>query len=205
MTILLNGIGKKYNKQWIFRNLSYTLEQGNTYAILGNNGSGKSTLLQCIIGSVQVSTGQIEYNLNNQPINTDQAFKQIAFVSPYMELIEEMTLVEMLAFHQKFKPFYPTITQESIIELIGLSTSKNKQIINFSSGMKQRLKLAVAFFSESTLLCLDEPMSNLDEEGAAVYKMLVANYSYNRTIIVSSNDKGEYSFCKNIIRVTDYK
>jgi ABC-type multidrug transport system ATPase subunit len=205
MKILLNDIGKKYNKQWIFNNLQYTIESGSTIAILGNNGSGKSTLLQCIMGAIQLTTGSITYSSNNTTINDTTIYKHISYASPFLELIEEFTLFEMVDFHSKFKPLYPDLTTALIAEAVGLTNAIHKPIAQYSSGMKQRLKLALAFFSQSNLLCLDEPLSNLDSNGLETYNLLVKNYLYNRTVLISSNDVNEYSFCAQKIYLADYK
>jgi ABC-type multidrug transport system ATPase subunit len=205
MKILLNNIGKKYNKQWIFKELSFCFDSGNSYAITGGNGSGKSTLIQSILGSIQLSTGSIEYQINNTTLEADRGYQHFSFASPYVELIEEMTLLEMLTFHQKFKPFYTTISQEAIIDIVGLQNAQQKQIVNFSSGMKQRLKLALAFFSNTKALLLDEPTSNLDAAGITMYQNLIENYTTSRTLLISSNDSNEYHMCNHILNIHDYK
>ncbi len=205
MKILLNNIGKKYNKQWIFKNLNYTIEHGSCTAILGNNGSGKSTLLQCLMGAIQLSKGAVTYSINNETITDSLIFKNISYASPFLELVEELTLAEMVTFHQKFKPLYNNITITALANIVGLSDAIHKPIAQYSSGMKQRLKLALAFFSKSNLLCLDEPLSNLDVNGFQIYNNLIHNHLYNRTVLVSSNDTQEYSFCTHQILLQDYK
>ncbi len=205
MKILLCNISKRYNKQWIFKNCSYTIEAGKKYAITGTNGSGKSTLLQCIAGSTQLSKGTIEYSSNDTIIAPEKAYQYLTFSAPYFELLEELTLQEMIEFHIKFKPFYNDVTINQVVEKVNLQSAKNKQIGNFSSGMKQRLKLAMAFFSISNTILLDEPTANLDAEGIAIYKDLIKNNLHNRTTIISSNDSNEYDFCNELIRIEDYK
>jgi ABC-type multidrug transport system ATPase subunit len=205
MKILLCNISKRYNKQWIFKDCSYTIESGKKYAITGTNGSGKSTLLQCIAGATQLSKGNIEYTIQDAKIESDKAFQYLTFSAPYLELLEELTLTEMLDFHLKFKPFYENISIEFVLEKVNLITSKDKQIGNFSSGMKQRLKLALAFFSKSDLILLDEPTANLDAEGILLYKDLIKNHLHHRTTIISSNDVNEYDFCDKVINIEDYK
>ena len=199
MTLELKNIGKKFNKDWIFRNINYTFNYNNVYAITGFNGSGKSTLLQIISGFVIPTEGQIIYsntaNDNINLVNDDVAFKNISVTAPYVELIEEMTATEFLMFHQQFKSFINNIAIAEILNIVQLSTSANKQIRYFSSGMKQRLKLAQAFFSNTTVLLLDEPCSNLDKTGIELYLQLIKNYTQNRLVIICSNDEVEYAFC----------
>lgn len=202
MTIDLKDVGKRFNREWIFRHFDYQFKQGRSYAITGTNGSGKSTLLQVISGAILNSEGAISYSLNGNTVS--ESYRNISIATPYLELIEELTAEELLSFHTKFKPLKIPINK--ILETVGLASSAKKQIRYFSSGMKQRLKLGQAFFSESTCLFLDEPSTNLDLEGIELYHNLLANHcGENRTLIISSNDKQEYSICNDIIRVEDYK
>jgi ABC-type multidrug transport system ATPase subunit len=205
MHIQLEQTGKKYNREWIFRGLSYTFTAGKKYAITGPNGSGKSTLLQTIAGSTVLSEGSIQYSTAGQIVAPENAFKNISICAPYLTLIEEMTALEFLAFHESFKSFMPGITPSAILEIIDLTSAANKQIRYFSSGMKQRIKLAQAIFSDVPVLFLDEPCTNLDETGYALYQSLIQNYASHKLIIVSSNDKAEYHFCEEVIDIKKYK
>jgi ABC-type multidrug transport system ATPase subunit len=205
MTITLSDSGKRFNRDWIFRHLNYTFLQGNSYAITGPNGSGKSTLLQILSGSMAISEGTINWSMNNTPVDVDHVFKQISMAAPYLEVIEEMTAIEFLQFHQQFKKLLPGISVKEIVNVIGLEKAANKQIRYYSSGMKQRIKLAQAIFSDTPLLLLDEPCTNLDATGYQLYNSLVNDYANGKTIIVSSNDVNEYSFCEKIISIMDYK
>ncbi len=205
MNILLNNTGKRFNREWIFRKLNYQFLQGKSYAITGTNGSGKSTLLQIIAGATLHSEGSIDYSNaeNNQITLGENSYKQIAIATPYLDLVEEMTAIEFLTFHNNFKPF--TTSYAEMLQAVGLQKAAEKQIRYYSSGMKQRLKLAQAFFSQTSVLLLDEPTTNLDEEGIEVYKNLWAHHTINRLVIVSSNDKTEYENCGAVIRIGDYK
>ena len=205
MQIQLEQTGKKYNREWIFRGLSYTFQAGKKYAITGPNGAGKSTLLQTIAGSTVLSEGSIKYSIDGQEILPENAFTSLSICAPYLTLIEEMTALEFLAFHESFKSFMPGITPDIILETIGLTDAANKQIRYYSSGMKQRIKLAQAIFSDVPVLFLDEPCTNLDETGYALYQSLIQNYASHKLIIVSSNDKAEYHFCEEVIDIKNYK
>jgi ABC-type multidrug transport system ATPase subunit len=205
MTITLSDTGKRFNRDWIFRHLNYTFSQGNSYAITGPNGSGKSTLLQMLSGSMACSEGTINWNINSSNVDVDHVFKQMSIVAPYLEVIEEMTAIEFLQFHQQFKKLLPDISIKEIVNVIGLEKAANKQIRYYSSGMKQRVKLAQAIFSNAPLLLLDEPCTNLDATGYELYHNLIKDYAKGKTVIVSSNDVNEYSFCKDVISIMDYK
>jgi ABC-type multidrug transport system ATPase subunit len=199
--ISLQTAGKRFNKDWIFKDLDYSFEMGQHYALIGNNGSGKSTLLQTISGYATLSKGKIEWG----DYNTETIFQQISVAAPYLELIEEFTTIEQFEFHNRFKPFRKDLTTAQMIEMIGLKAATDKQIRYFSSGMKQRLKLALAIFSETPILLLDEPCSNLDKEGYALYHDLIRNYAMHKLIIIGSNDTQEYDYCTKHINLLDYK
>jgi ABC-type multidrug transport system ATPase subunit len=207
MKISCINAGKRFNRDWIFRHFNYEFTDAGCYAITGPNGSGKSTLLQVIAGSIITSEGKIEFQLNKEgkPLQEESIYKLISIAAPYVDVIEEMTLKEFFKFHQTFKPFLPGISIEHIIGLTDLEKAANKQIRYYSSGMKQRVKLAQAIFSNTPFLFLDEPCTNFDETGYSLYHQLIEEYGKNRLIIISSNDPKEYSFCSSILRVIDYK
>jgi len=203
MRIQLTNTGKRYNREWIFRHMDYTFLPGKKYAITGANGSGKSTLLQVIAGAVSHSEGTIAMALKSQAIPEEEGFRQIALAAPYLELVEEMSALEFLSFHNRFKPLQKGIAE--ILEITRLTPAANKQIRYYSSGMKQRLKLAQAFFCSTPVLLLDEPTTNLDGEGIALYHQLVTGYAHGKMVIVSSNDQQEYHFCEEVINIAQYK
>ncbi len=199
--ITLKEAGKRFNKDWIFKNLNYTFTTGEHYALIGNNGSGKSTLLQIISGYATLSKGSIEWGA----FDSNTIFQQISIAAPYLEVVEEFTTKEQFEFHEKFKPLRKDLSITDMIEMIGLKEATDKQIRYYSSGMKQRLKLALAIFSETPILLLDEPCSNLDKEGYALYQNLIQQYAMHKLIIVGSNDPQEYQYCNKQINLHDFK
>ncbi len=214
ISISLNNIGKKFNREWIFRNLNYQIIANDKLVILGGNGSGKSTLLQIISGFVSPNEGTIEASQQSQAIKQPNINHQssiinpqyISFASPYIQLIEDFTLTEIIEHSSFFKPFINKLSTTQIIEMIELSHAKNKFIKQFSSGMKQRLKLGLAILADTPLLLLDEPVSNLDKNAIEWYKNLTLNYTTNRTVIVCSNAiTEEHFFCTKQLNVTDFK
>lgn len=194
-------LGKRYNREWIFRHFNYQFQSGKTYAITGANGAGKSTLLQVIAGATLHSEGKIIYT--NNEIVQENIYRDMAIAAPYLELIEEMTTLEFLQFHRQFKPL--TLSSEAVLEAVNLSSARDKQIRYFSSGMKQRLKLGQAFFSDTSVLMLDEPTTNLDAAGTEMYLSLLDAHSARKLVIISSNDSREYACCDAIINMADYK
>lgn len=205
MTIKLSEAGKRFNRQWIFRNCNIEFSSSNAYAITGPNGSGKSTLLQTIGGMLQLSEGSISFHKSQKDVSIETIHENISFCAPYMDVIEEMTLIEFLNFHKNFKPFVQGIGVKEIVETLQLKAASGKQIFFYSSGMKQRVKLAQAIFSDTDVILLDEPCTNLDAEGFELFYFLINSYCKNRLIIVSSNDEAEYKFCNKIISMLDLK
>ena len=187
MNISLQNTGKRFNREWIFRKFNYEFLQGKSYAITGANGSGKSTLLQIIAGATMHSEGEIKYQQqttdNKSETANEKSYQQISIAAPYVELIEEMTAKEFLQFHSSFKTVIKSFTE--ILATVGLEKAADKQIRYYSSGMKQRLKLAQAFFSNTSVLLLDEPTTNLDEDGIAIYKKLWKENTTNRLVVFS--------------------
>jgi len=204
MDINLNKIGKRYRFEWIFKNLTFQFQHNQQYAILGANGSGKSTLLKILSGHLTPSKGEITFN-HNGIIDIDDLYKQVSYAAPYMDLIEELTLTEMITFHEKFKPFLKSFNGNDILELTGLGQSKNKPLSYFSSGMKQRVKLALSICSESSLILLDEPTTNLDKQGVAWYRDLIKEFGRNRTLIIASNIEQDYDFCTHQLNIMEFK
>jgi ABC-type multidrug transport system ATPase subunit len=205
MKIRLTNVGKRFNREWIFRNLDFEFHSQRCFAITGPNGSGKSTLLQIIAGATTFNEGGIEYFLADKIIAEEKAYAHISIAAPYLELVEEMTLAEFLQFHASLKSWLPGLDSKKIISILGLEDAAQKQIRYFSSGMKQRVKLAQAIFSDVPVVLLDEPCTNLDEEGIALYRALVKDHCENRLLIISSNDIHEYDFCDERIDIKDYK
>ena len=205
MKISLTDAGKRFNRDWIFRHLTYEFSAGQSYAITGPNGSGKSTLLQVLSGSMQVNEGNVQWSTLKAQCSIVKVYNYVSICAPYLEVVEEMSLIEFLTFHSGFKPFLSTITTEKIINILGLENAVNKQIRFYSSGMKQRVKLAQSIFSDVPVVLLDEPCTNLDEAGVQLYKQLIQDYCKKRMVIVSSNDHHEYDFCSNRINITDWK
>lgn len=203
MQIQVENLGKKFSKDWIFRGLNLTLHQGETYTVTGANGSGKSTLLQIIAGMQPSSEGKITYQHQQNILNPDNLFRQLAMAAPYLELVEEFTLTELIQFHVKFKSFRDGLSVTDFLEKIHLAKARNKFIRHFSSGMKQRLKLGLAFYSDTPLLLLDEPTSNLDATGIAWYQESIRENLSGRLLIICSNQPYEYEFCENILHIQD--
>jgi ABC-type multidrug transport system ATPase subunit len=203
--IELKNIGKKFSNEWIFKNLNFEFTSGKKYAVTGFNGSGKSTLIQVAAGLIPSNLGEIIYSENGVTIPSDEIYKKLFITAPYIDLVEEFSLSEAIDFHVKFKPFIEGISKEKFLELVYMKQETTKSIKQFSSGMKQRLKLGLAFFSQSNALFLDEPTTNLDEQGIQWYLDMVSNLESSKLVVISSNDKREYNFCDQTLNINDFK
>jgi ABC-type multidrug transport system ATPase subunit len=205
-SIELIGAGKKFSRQWIFKDLSFSFGTPQKISILGKNGSGKSTLLQVISGYESLSKGMIRYMLNGNEIVSGQIYHSISIAAPYLELIEEYTLTEMVRFHFRFKSPAGKMSADEIIQLTQLEHSKDKIIKYYSSGMKQRVRLTLAIVSDVKLVLLDEPLSNLDREGESWYRTLTEKFLKEKSAVVCSNqNEPEYFFCDRNLNIADFK
>ena len=206
MKITFQKIGKKFNRDWIFRGVDWTLAEQSKSVVLGPNGSGKSTLLQLISGAVSPTEGQLQWQQNDAFISSEKIFESVAIAAPYLELPEELTLKELIKFHFSFKRMNTELNENALIELSGLGSAIEKQLRYYSSGMKQRARLLLACCSDVPLLILDEPCSNLDKSGVAWYGDLVRRYATTKTIIVGSNHmESEYDFCTEQVDIVHWK
>jgi len=201
MQLSLENIGVHFENRWVFRGITNKFKLNDQIVFLGENGSGKSTLLKVCSGFLTADEG--EFTVAKDETNINNIAPHVSLCAPYIELIEEMTLLEFLEFHFTFKG--KSIPIEKMIAIIGLEGKENELIENFSSGMKQRVNLAQAFFADTSILLLDEPCSNLDEKGYALYKRLISDYTKDRVVLIASNDAKEHNFCNFQIRLSDFK
>lgn len=197
----LKQVSKRFKRDWIIQHVDFTFASGDKTAVLGANGSGKSTLLKMLCGFMAATEGEIVWRRDGQEIDPAKWHHFFAYSAPYLELIEEYSLQESLDFHFSLKPLRSDIDLEEWLDESGLGKHKSKQVVNFSSGMKQRLKLILALGSNVQLYFLDEPCSNLDAAGIEWYQHLISTIPSHKSIIVASNSPDEYGFCNNSIRV----
>ncbi len=205
MRLELLNIGKRFNRDWIFRKVNLLVEQGDKICLVGANGSGKSTLMRVMCGYMDWNEGELKISLNDKELEVAQLYKHISIAAPYLDLPEDLTLEEAFVFHQKFKPFDSQIDLNKVIELLQID-HQNKSISNYSSGMKQRVKLAFAILSNVPVVFLDEPCTNLDSQGISWYQDLVKTYSGEKTVVVCSNRRTEEApFADRLINILEFK
>ena len=205
MEIQLENVAKKFNKEWIFKKLKFRFGHIDNIAIVGPNGSGKSTLLQVIAGSLLQTEGNITYLDEGKSIDPNLIYTYLSLVAPALSLPDDFTLIEFLKFHFKFKKLKPGNEIMDLPGIFRLEQAKDKYIKNFSTGMKQRLKLGIAFYADTPLLMLDEPATNLDTYGFDWYLEEIEKIIKEKMIFVCSNRKEEYEFCEKFVNILDFK
>jgi ABC-2 type transport system ATP-binding protein len=198
INIVLSNCGKNYHRTWLYRgvDLEILIKPNCSYAILGPNGAGKSTFTLMLTGQVSPTEGSLIWKSEDQIIEEHERQDYYSLASPALELPEEFTIDEWFHFHSSLKPFSSDITVNKIIELCEFpSKIKNKPLMHYSSGMKQRIKLCLSILGNEPLSILDEPLTNLDTKGIELYQTLIKEYQSKKCFIVASNREDEYYFC----------
>lgn len=203
--ITVQGIGKRFRYEWIFNNIHLEIKENLALGVSGPNGSGKSTFLQILSGFLLPSKGTIHYQINQKNISIEEIYPHLVIAAPYQELIEEFTLSEMIRFHSRFKKLKNNLSNEEWMEKIQLEKVRNKQIKFFSSGMKQRVKLGLALYSDTPILLLDEPTVNLDQKGTEWYEKEIKENINDRLVVICSNQASEFEICHQVVDITAFK
>lgn len=202
-SIILKDCGKSFNRHWLFRNLNTTFHSGEKWAILGANGSGKSTLGLLLSGQLTPTEGCIEHIHHQVSVQLKNLHTLVSLTSPALELNEDLNTKEVFALHQKLKPLQTEKGSEIFASMAGFdSKTMQKPIGTFSSGMKQRVKLALATMSDTPLLILDEPFTNLDKAGEHFFHSLLEKFGQNRLLMIASNREEEYAVCDRQINLS---
>lgn len=203
MKIEVNSLSKSFGDKLIFKNFSYSFLSNHSYGISGLNGSGKSTLLKLLSGFSTPDEGSVRYLNHGSIIPRDKIFEHISFIAPYIDIPLSYTFSELLTYHFSFRKPWKSISQKEIEEMFDFP--KKQLIQNFSSGMQQRVKLALAFFTDSTILLLDEPTETLDENGYKLYSELLDKYTSDRLVIISSNKDRDFYNVQEVLSIENFK
>ena len=197
-----NNIGKKYGNNWIFRGLSGSWASGSVIAVTGPNGSGKSTLIKILAGVIFSSEGSAELLNDERTLDSAEYHESMALVAPYTDLNELLTVEELTTYHFRFRVAQKNYNAE-FFRLLGLEKQRKNLYKELSSGQRQRLKLGLAMHTELPVLLLDEPTSNLDEQGIQLYQSLLEK-NQERLIFIASNQKDEYQMASSEIAIEEY-
>ncbi len=195
MEIITDRLGKRYQHGWVFRNLTFQFKSDLIYGVSGRNGSGKSTFLKIISGLLSPTEGRIEYKSGSILIKREEVYRYLNVAAPYTELLEEYTLYEMIDFHRGFKPSDEFGDTKTWIEMMQLEAAAHRPISQFSSGMKQRVKLGLALYSKAKIIFLDEPTSNLDENAKSWFFQHLDRQRKNKLVFIASNEESDFQFC----------
>ncbi len=201
-SITLSGIGKKFGSRFIFRDIDLTVGKGDRIAINGSNGSGKSTLLKIMSGYLTPYNGIVRWAGPSGEIARENVAQCITYAAPYLDLIDRFSLRENVDFFCKMKTLQSGLSPNDVVEQSGLKHAEQTLVQDLSSGMRQRLKLSLAFMADSSLLLLDEPLSNLDNKGYDWYSKMTEQYLGSRIVLVCSNNVShETAFCTRFFNI----
>lgn len=196
----VNNIAKSFNRRNIFSGIDFTLGDGASLTITGKNGSGKSTLMKIIAGVLAPTKGTVDIIDNIRTVSSSVHYQYFGFVSPYLQLYDEFTGFENIQLVQEIRAAATDRrTIESILSEVGLGGRGKDLLRTYSSGMKQRLKYAAALIHAPHILLLDEPTSNLDEEGKALVHSAIAAQKKRGIVIIATNEREELSLCESVL------
>ena len=195
----LSGLGKRYARRWVFRDLADTFTGGETIGISGSNGSGKSTLLRLLAGQLTPSRGEVTLAVDDLRISASEYYRFVSWTGPYLEVPEELTIAEFLDFHFGFKPLAPGLSLDELPERLGLAAARNRRLTDCSSGMRQRVLLGSALYAATPLLLLDEPTVTLDAAAVDWFHTELADHRADRLVFIASNDPEDLRSCSRII------
>ncbi|MEL6649872.1 MAG: ATP-binding cassette domain-containing protein [Bacteroidota bacterium] len=184
--IRLEQVGKQFYRRWIFRDINLNLGEHPQTALVGTNGSGKSTLLRIIAGQLAPSEGQISFHAGEKKLPVARVYQHLSWAGPQVEMYPELTLEELIRLHFQLKTCLLPDPME-LIDLLRFRGHHQKPLKFFSSGMQQRAKVGIALLSQSDLLLLDEPTSNMDEANASRMLELIDQYRQDRVFVLASN------------------
>ena len=203
-SLKLSNICKHYTETLLFKDISFGLYPGEVMAITGWNGSGKSTLLRIIAGLVRPSLGQVEMFFEGESIPKESRRRFLGMVAPALSLYDELTALENLEFFCKVRGIaYDRKSCLDLMERLGLTENYNKLCRNYSSGMKQRLKLGQALLHNPPLLLLDEPGCNLDSKGMEVVEGVISQQRQSGMTVIASNEKREVDYGDRVINLSE--
>jgi len=196
-------LSKNFNRRPIFRDISFSLSSPDSIAFTGKNGSGKSTLAKIVAGVLSPTKGEVVYQMNGKALTEDERKIHVGFVSPYLNLYDEFTALENIALLAKMRSNHSSIEAitESLLKRFNLWQRRDDNVRGYSSGMKQRLKYVFALVHSPSILILDEPSTNLDNDGMNVVEEVVKEQLSSSILVVATNDSAEANWCKQVVQL----
>jgi len=204
--LLAESVNKTFGRRLIFKDINFKLNSSTIFGISGPNGSGKSTLVKIIANIISPSSGKLVHNSKGSEIKPEKLHNHIGLVSPYLVLYDEFTAYENLNYFSEIRGIlFSKKRVDDLLNKFLLFNRKDDLVKTYSSGMKQRLKFIFALMHSPQLIILDEPTSNLDDEGKEVVYELIKEEGSKNVVIVASNEKTDLSLCEQSISLGDYK
>ncbi|MDX1530998.1 MAG: ATP-binding cassette domain-containing protein [Rhodothermales bacterium] len=197
------GLGKRFGRRVLFRQLAFEVGPGEAVAVTGPNGSGKSTLVQIVAGVQAPTAGSVALTLDGAAVPAEARPLRAGLVAPYLHLYDGFSAAENLDFLARARRLPDRAARVgAVLERVGLGGRGGDPVGTFSSGMRQRLRLASALLSAPPLLLLDEPTSNLDAPGRAVVEGVIDEHrAGGGLLVVATNDEREAAWCERRVEV----
>lgn len=201
-SLTVTDLAKRFGSRKVFSDISFDLNTGDTLAIVGPNGSGKTTLVMTLLRGFYPTRGSITFSEDNTALDEDELRSQTALVAPYLNLYDRLSAEENIVFFATVSGTAITGKQiNRMLERVGLEGRGPDAVGSYSSGMKQRLKYAVALLLDPAFLFLDEPTSNLDESGKAIVFNIIEEFRNSKIIIIATNEPEEQRLASTVCRV----
>ncbi|MFA6456737.1 MAG: ABC transporter ATP-binding protein [Bacteroidota bacterium] len=207
LTFKSENITKLYNRRMIIENVTFSLNEGISFAITGKNGSGKSTLIKILCGVLSPTKGSMELTVDGTLVPYPDYYPYIGLVSPYLNMYEEFSAEENLSFMARVRNLGPAAVErgEMLLKEFGIFEHRKKEVRFYSSGMKQRLKYCAALLHQPALLVLDEPSSNLDQYGIEAVRKFMTLQKQHGTLIFATNDRDDLQYADTVFSIENGK
>lgn len=179
-SLRLHGVGMAYGRRTLFSEVTAEVAAGQCLVVTGANGAGKSTLLKIIAGLLRPEAGTVIFEGAR------------GYAAPDVQLYGELTGDENLAFFARLLGVFAE-TNDALLASVGLPRARGRDLVSaYSSGMRQRLKLAVSLLGSPPLLLWDEPTATLDGSGKArADDLLAAHRGRGGIAVIATNDPAE--------------
>ena len=200
--LILKGIGKKFYRNWVFRNIDFEFAAGEKVLLYGDNGAGKSTLMRILAGQLSPTEGKIELSINGKLIDYEHFYRHISWSGPYLDLYTDLTLKEGIQMHASLKPLY--VSNKEVPQILELKDHQNKLLKHFSSGMLHRVKVGLGILSKSSILLLDEATTNMDEANSKLVIDLMNRFLEDRMLVFASNKPEEFALFEKKLWMGDF-
>ena len=197
----VENVTKKYGDLIAVNDLSFQVEDGEIFGLLGLNGAGKTTTFRMILGLIDDYSGNI--TIDGKKIDYDITDK-IGFLTEERSLLTKLTVKEQLIYYGVLKSMSEEDIDKKIdywLEKFNVSEYKNKKIKELSKGNQQKIQFISAIINEPKLLILDEPFSGLDPINVELFKNIILDLKRKGTSIIFSSHRMEHVelFCEKLV------